>query len=146
MTQRPNICSKWWRLIEMTNKQNKHNQRKSMTHQKVTTLKQKKQDLTDHFILEMHIWHRSTEATLVGELVQWHLKVTDTKAQVSLTSGSLVGKRMHVGKIIWLSGRLRVASCDSTTPQAGNVPLCSRRYLKFNLATQSSPSCTPALS
>lgn len=146
MTQRPNISSKWWRLIEMTNKQNKHNQRKSMTHQKVTTLKQKKQDLTDHFILEMHIWHRSTEATLVGELVQWHLKVTDTKAQVSLTSGSLVGKRMHVGKIIWLSGRLRVASCDSTTPQAGNVPLCSRRYLKFNLATQSSPSCTPALS
>lgn len=146
MTQRPNICSKWWRLIEMTNKQNKHNQRKSMTHQKVTTLKQKKQDLTDHFILEMHIWQRSTEATLVGELVQWHLKVTDTKAQVSLTSGSLVGKRMHVGKIIWLSGRLRVASCDSTTPQAGNVPLCSRRYLKFNLATQSSPSCTPALS
>lgn len=146
MTQRPNISSKWWRLIEMTNKQNKHNQRKSMTHQKVTTLKQKKQDLTDHFILEMHIWHRSTEAALVGELVQWHLKVTDTKAQVSLTSGSLVGKRMHVGKIIWLSGRLRVASCDSTTPQAGNVPLCSRRYLKFNLATQSSPSCTPALS
>lgn len=146
MTQRPNISSKWWRLIEMTNKQNKHNQRKSMTHQKVTTLQKKKQDLIDHFILEMHIWQRSTEATLVGELVQWHLKVTDTKAQVSLTSGSLVGKRMHVGKIIWLSGRLRVASCDSTTPQAGNVPLCSRRYLKFNLATQSSPSCTPALS
>lgn len=146
MTQHPNISSKWWRLIEMTNKQNKHNQRKAWLIKRSPHYNKKKQDLIDHFILEMHIWHRSTEATLVGELVQWHLKVTDTKAQVSLTSGSRVGKRMHVGKIIWLSGRLRVASCDSTTPQAGNVPLCSRRYLKFNLATQSSPSCTPALS